>query len=98
MTRPTIRPHPHLAIDRLAALRRRIAALEAEAAAASEAILALPDGEHQGLAVRARIDRAPGGARRISLSDPEECPVARTDVPLPPQPDTAPWQATQQQS
>jgi hypothetical protein len=87
MTRTAFRPDPHLAIDRLARLRARLAELREEEAAARDAVLALPDGIHEGLTTRARIVRDGWGTRRVHVAAP--APPDRTDAAaLPAQPDS----------
>jgi hypothetical protein len=77
------RPDPHLAIDRFAALRRQIAAHEAEAEAACYAILTLPDGPHAGFTARIGIVRTASGRRCIRLLPAGPPPPATEDAPHP---------------
>ncbi len=64
-----IHPDAHLAIDRLAAARRALAALAAQEAALARRVLALPDGRHAGMAAAIEIATGPDGGRRIVVAE-----------------------------
>lgn len=65
MSRPAATPNPHIAIDRLAALRRAMADLAAQEEALLRSIALLPDGRHEGMAARVEIATGPDGSRSV---------------------------------
>ena len=67
MTRPRPAPNPHLAIDRLAAVRRAMTSLAAEEEALARRVFALPDGLHDGMACGVAIVTGRDGMRRIEV-------------------------------
>ena len=62
-------PNPHLAIDRLAAVRRAMCAMAAEEATLARRVFALPDGRHGGMACILEITTGSDGIRRIIVTE-----------------------------
>lgn len=81
-------PNPHLAIDRLATLRRKMCALAAEEAALARRVFALPDGRHGGMAAIVEITTGSDNIRRIVVTEDlltgPAPPAASGEVPIMP--------------
>lgn len=69
MARLAPTPNPHLAIDRLASVRRAMCALAAEEEALARRVFALPDGRHGGTACAVEIAMGVDGIRRIVVTE-----------------------------
>lgn len=90
MSRPAATPNPHIAIDRLAALRRRMADFAAQEEALLRSIALLPDGRHEGMA--ARVEIATGGAGLRTIVVVADALAHGAAMAWPPEADIAPLQ------
>lgn len=81
MTRLAPTPNPYLAIDRLLAVRRALAVLQAEEATLVAAVQLLPDGHHDGCAGTVDLVTTVRGGREIRIVSDALAHGAPQDAP-----------------